>query len=104
MDDVKKICPHCGAELKDGATFCPHCGSDKDTGWKEGAESADLELPDYDEIIENEMNEKLNKVLRIWPKEKKFFSDCVGNYRRNFSRRFVNRVYRDRLNTKIHSI
>ena len=94
MDDVKKICPHCGAELKLNATFCPHCGSDSETGWKEGAESADLELPDYDEIVENEFGQK----------KKKFFSDCVGNYRRNFSRRFVIRVYRDRLNTKFHSI
>ena len=65
MDDVKKICPHCGAELKDGATFFPHCGSDKDTGWKEGAESADLELPDYDEIIENEFGEKKKTSSKI---------------------------------------
>ena len=47
-------CPHCGAELKQGAKFCPHCGSDADTGWKEGAEFSDLETPDYDEIVENE--------------------------------------------------
>lgn len=51
------ICPHCGAELKPGATFCRHCGSDKNTGWKEGAEFADEELPDYDEILENEFGE-----------------------------------------------
>ena len=50
-------CPHCGAELKKGATFCPHCGSDKNTGWKEGAEFSDLDLPDYDEIIENEFGD-----------------------------------------------
>ena len=48
------FCPHCNAPLKDNATFCPHCGSDADTGWKAGAEFADLESPDYDEIIENE--------------------------------------------------
>lgn len=47
-------CPHCGAELKQGAKFCPHCGSDADTGWKDGAEFSDLETPDYDEIVENE--------------------------------------------------
>ena len=52
------ICPHCGAELKQGATFCPHCGSDKDTGWSEGAEFTDLETPDYDEILENEFDDK----------------------------------------------
>lgn len=51
------ICPHCGAELKDDATFCRHCGSDKNTGWKEGAEFADEELPDYEEILENEFGE-----------------------------------------------
>ena len=51
------ICPHCGAELKKGATFCPHCGSDKNTGWKEGAEYSDLDLPDYDEIVENEFGD-----------------------------------------------
>ena len=56
------ICPHCGAELKQGATFCPHCGSDKNTGWKEGAEYSDLDLPDYDEIIENEFSEKKKKA------------------------------------------
>jgi len=56
------ICPHCGAELKQGATFCPHCGSDKNTGWKEGAEYSDLDLPDYDEIVENEFGEKKKKA------------------------------------------
>ena len=54
------ICPHCGAELKQGATFCPHCGSDADTGWKEGAEFTDLETPDYDEILENEFGDDPN--------------------------------------------
>ena len=54
------ICPHCGAELKQGATFCPHCGSDKNTGWKEGAEYSDLDLPDYDEIVENEFGDDPN--------------------------------------------
>jgi uncharacterized membrane protein YvbJ len=51
------ICPHCGAELKEGAKFCPHCGSDKETGWSEGAEFTDLETPDYDEIVENEFGD-----------------------------------------------
>lgn len=60
-----KYCPHCHSELKDNATFCPHCGSDKDTGWKEGAENADLELPDYDEIVENEFGEKKKTSSKI---------------------------------------
>ena len=51
------ICPHCGAELKDGAKYCPHCGSDETTGWADGAEFADEELPDYDEIVENEFGD-----------------------------------------------
>lgn len=54
------ICPHCGAEIKPDATFCPHCGSDKDTGWAEGAEFADEELPDYEEILENEFGDDPN--------------------------------------------
>lgn len=53
-------CPHCGAELKKGAKFCPHCGSDETTGWAEGAEFADEELPDYDEIVENEFGVDAN--------------------------------------------
>ena len=56
-----KYCPHCHSELKDNATFCPHCGSDKNTGWKESAEYSDLDLPDYDEIVENEFGEKKKK-------------------------------------------
>ena len=55
-------CPHCHSELKDNATFCPHCGSDKNTGCKEGAEYSDLDLPDYDEIVENEFGEKKKKA------------------------------------------
>ena len=54
------LCPHCHSELKDNATFCPHCGSDADTGWKDGAEFADLEMPDYDEILENEFGDDPN--------------------------------------------
>lgn len=56
-NSVSMICPHCGAELKPDATFCRYCGSDKNTGWKDGAEFADEELPDYDEILENEFGE-----------------------------------------------
>ncbi len=53
-DDVMFICPHCGASVKATAKACPSCGSDAKTGWSDGAEFADLELPDYDEILENE--------------------------------------------------
>ena len=54
---ITMLCPHCHSELKDDATFCPHCGSDADTGWKEGAENSDLDLPDYNEIVENEFGD-----------------------------------------------
>lgn len=69
------ICPHCGAELKKGATFCPHCGSDKNTGWKEGAEYSDLETPDYDEILENEFGDDPNSP---YAKKKKGFGGIIG--------------------------
>ncbi|SHK33413.1 zinc ribbon domain-containing protein [Fibrobacter sp. UWEL] len=59
-NSVTMLCPHCGAEIKPDATFCRHCGSDKNTGWKDGAEFAGEELPDYEEIIENEFGEDLN--------------------------------------------
>ena len=58
------LCPHCHAELKDDATFCPHCGSDAETGWAEGAEFADEELPDYEEIVENEFGDDPNSPYK----------------------------------------
>lgn len=60
-----KICPHCGAELPDKAVNCKACGSDAETGWAEGAENADLELPDYEEILENELGTKKGKASKI---------------------------------------
>ena len=63
------ICPHCGAELKEGASFCRQCGSDENTGWKEGAEFYDEELPDYEEILENELgiDSRGNKTRKANP-------------------------------------
>lgn len=69
------ICPHCGAELKDGAKFCPHCGSDETTGWADGAEFANEELPDYDEIVENEFGDDPNSP---YAKKKSGFGGIVG--------------------------
>lgn len=69
------ICPHCGAELKDGAKFCPHCGSDETTGWAEGAEFADEELPDYDEIVENEFGDDPKSP---YARKKKGFGGIIG--------------------------
>ena len=71
----QRYCPHCGAELNEGATFCKHCGSDKNTGWKDGAEFADEELPDYEEIIENEFG---NEPGSPYAKKKKGFGGIAG--------------------------
>lgn len=60
-----KICPHCGAEIPDKATSCKECGSDAQTGWSEGAEHADLEMPDYDEILENEFGSPKKRASSI---------------------------------------
>lgn len=68
-------CPHCSAELKDGAKFCPHCGSDETTGWADGAEFANEELPDYDEIVENEFGDDPNSP---YAKKKSGFGGIVG--------------------------
>lgn len=74
-DDAYIICPHCGAEIKADATFCRHCGSDKNTGWKDGAEFADEELPDYEEILENEFGDDPNSP---YAKKKSGFGGIVG--------------------------
>lgn len=60
-----KICPHCGAEIPDSAISCKECGSDARTGWADGAENADLELPGYDEILENEFGSRKKGTSRI---------------------------------------
>lgn len=60
-----KICPHCGAEIPEGAISCRECGSDAKTGWSEGAENSDLETPDYDEILENEFGSRKKRTSRI---------------------------------------
>ena len=70
------ICPHCGDEQKNGATFCPHCGSDADTGWKDGGEFSDLETPDYDEILENEFGDDPDSPYA--KKKDKRFGGIVG--------------------------
>lgn len=40
-------CPHCGAEVKQGAKVCRECGSDADTGWQseEEIDYQSLDLP-----------------------------------------------------------
>lgn len=44
-DDDWFVCPHCGAEVRGGATACPECGSDDETGWSPDAAYDDLDLP-----------------------------------------------------------
>lgn len=41
-------CPHCGAEVRQGAKVCRACGSDADTGWQDEAtiEYTSVDLPD----------------------------------------------------------
>ena len=39
-------CPHCGADVPQGALACPACGSDEETGWSDAARFGDL--PPYD--------------------------------------------------------
>jgi hypothetical protein len=58
MATAPEICPHCGAQVPLNATACPECGSDEKTGWAEGADTSDLDLPDqdfnYDEFVRKE--------------------------------------------------
>jgi len=35
-------CPHCGAEVPQGALACPACGSDEETGWSDAAVYGEL--------------------------------------------------------------
>lgn len=53
-----ELCPHCGAEVPDGASACPGCGSDEQTGWSEQARYDALDLPgegfDYGEFVARE--------------------------------------------------
>ena len=58
------VCPHCGAEVPQGAISCRECGSDDETGWSESAGEWEENVAspgygsdddfDYDEFIANE--------------------------------------------------
>ena len=56
-----EICPHCGAEVPEGAKACPECGSCEETGWSESAKASGLGLPneefDYEDYIQREFKE-----------------------------------------------
>lgn len=55
-------CPHCGADLPDGAEVCRECGSDGTTGWSEQARNDSLGLPDenfdYADFVKREFGEE----------------------------------------------
>ena len=45
------VCPHCGAEFREGRPACPECGSDAETGWsREGLTGEAHGLP-MDDLI-----------------------------------------------------
>ena len=59
-------CPNCGAEVREGSNVCPECGSDEETGWSEGADVWDADIPtgysrdddfDYEEFKRTEFGE-----------------------------------------------
>ena len=60
------VCPQCGEKVEVGARACPYCGSDDETGWSEGADKWQGDIPagygsdeefDYDEFIGREFAE-----------------------------------------------
>jgi uncharacterized membrane protein YvbJ len=59
------VCPNCGADVPHDARACPECGSDEKTGWSDGAQHAELDLPDedfnYNEFVEREFGGKKPK-------------------------------------------
>ncbi|MFV1966894.1 MAG: zinc ribbon domain-containing protein [Pirellulaceae bacterium] len=60
-------CPHCGAEVRAGASFCRACGASDDSGWNEEDSWSDdasgtgcseaVDDFDYDEYIRREFPE-----------------------------------------------
>lgn len=66
-------CPHCGAEVRVGASACPECGSDEETGWSASRESfatggyGDEDDFDYDEFVREEFASESQRGLpEIW--------------------------------------
>ncbi|WP_197169246.1 zinc ribbon domain-containing protein [Novipirellula galeiformis] len=68
-EDSTFSCPHCGAELRGGATFCRHCGSSDDDGWKTESDEVDGEDDfDYEEFVREEFsdNSVVTSKLKTW--------------------------------------
>lgn len=60
------ICPCCGARVAAGAKFCRECGASDDSGWGEGSQVWDDDLPagyaeddefEYDDFVRREFPE-----------------------------------------------
>ena len=67
------VCPHCGAEVPEGAIACPECGSDERTGWSDQARYDALDLPDqefdYDDFVAREFSPDQRRSRRrgwVW--------------------------------------
>lgn len=65
-------CPVCGEEVPRNAPACSECGADHNSGWKEEADVAGLDLPDddfrYDEWVREEFGNspKPAAIKPIW--------------------------------------
>jgi len=70
--DPSFICPHCGAEVRTGASACPECGSDDSTGWSDDADEwggavtdgygGDNDF-DYEEFVKREFGDRPNRAF-----------------------------------------
>ena len=66
-------CPHCGARVVKGAAACRECGSDAQTGWSDGANVWEADVPtgygpdndfDYDEYLRREFPSNADGKVR----------------------------------------
>jgi uncharacterized membrane protein YvbJ len=71
--EAPRVCPVCGEDVPRGSLACPECGADRNSGWREDAESYDgLDLPDenfdYDEFVRREFPSKIKPtgIKTIW--------------------------------------
>lgn len=60
-DDDYFVCPHCGADVLEHATFCRECGASDESGWGEEDYAPDVDGSigydddfDYDEFVARE--------------------------------------------------
>ncbi len=67
------VCPHCGEDLPQHATFCRECGASDQSGWNEedawdDPEPSDLDDSDfdYDEFIAREFPDQAERHAGLW--------------------------------------